>query len=202
MRNDVPVDLNKPAGFWIRVLASLIDFAVFIPLGFIGWWANQRGSIPVMIAINIPFLVYKPLMESRYGATLGKMVCRIQVRDQNGEYISVKTAFLRFIPFLVQSMANLALVIHCFQNADYLSAGSMQEKALIMRLTPLYSIKQLATLFLTLDCLVVAFRKHKKAIHDSIAGTLCVYKKKDSQQSHAEATSETAPSAAPEASDA
>ena len=192
--NTVEADLTRPAGFWIRVLASLIDFALFIPLGLIGWWATQRGIIPVIIAINVPFLIYKPLMEARYGATVGKMVCRIMVRDLNGHYISQKTAYCRFIPFLAYNIAHLILAVQLFQNADYFAATTAHDKAMIIRSYPLYNIKQLLSLLLLVDCAAIAFRKQKMAIHDSMAGTLCIYKKRSSQQSAAQVQSEGAPS--------
>jgi uncharacterized RDD family membrane protein YckC len=169
---------GRPAGFWIRVLAILIDFAIFTPIALAGLWAMQRGSIPVIIAIYIPLLLYKPVMESKYGATLGKMVCRIGVRDRNGDFISVKTAYIRFLPFLLYNIANLILSIQLFQNPEYLDASTVLEKGLIVRSYPMRSIKQLFTLFILVDYLVIAFRKRKLAIHDSMAKTVCIYRKK------------------------
>ena len=65
---------SRPAGFWIRVGAHIIDAVVFIPLVVAAFWNMFRvKSMFVLVLISVPGLVYKPLMESYFGATLGKM---------------------------------------------------------------------------------------------------------------------------------
>ena len=58
----------RPAGFWIRVGASLIDGAVFIPIGILGFWNyfSLRNTV-VLVLIAVPGLLYKPLMEAFCG---------------------------------------------------------------------------------------------------------------------------------------
>jgi uncharacterized RDD family membrane protein YckC len=100
---------SRPAGFWIRFGAQVIDTLIFIPIIGLTFW-NMFGlkSTFVLVLISLPGLVYKPFMESHFGATLGKMACRIKVIDDNGKKLSLACAYVRFLPFLVS--AAIALV--------------------------------------------------------------------------------------------
>ena len=91
-------DYSRPAGFWIRFGAQIIDGLVFIPIVVLTFYNMYRfKSTVLLVAITLPGLVYKPLMESFYGATLGKMSCGIKVIDDNCNKISLTRAYIRFL---------------------------------------------------------------------------------------------------------
>ncbi|MEJ2701101.1 MAG: RDD family protein [Sedimentisphaerales bacterium] len=65
---------SRPAGFWIRFGAQIVDFFVLIPVVVLSYWNTfALKSMIVLVLISVPGLVYKPFMESFFGATLGKM---------------------------------------------------------------------------------------------------------------------------------
>jgi uncharacterized RDD family membrane protein YckC len=102
------------AGFWIRFVAKLIDgivigiaqWAVFIPLGlFSGNSIPQIGQMPSsgffmlvglqqLIGILIP-AVYNTYFVGRFGATPGKMACRLRVVIPDGAPVSYMRALGR-----------------------------------------------------------------------------------------------------------
>lgn len=142
--------MRRYAGFWLRVIAYLIDgtivdAATFLIGGSIGMmgmgWRGGDAYMAVAMGQTLGWLgpllalLYWAGMEScPTQATLGKMAVGIQVTDLAGRRISFLRALAR----------NLA--------------------------------KVLSALLLGFGFLMVAFTAHKQGLHDLIAGTLVVRK--------------------------
>jgi len=173
------VSYPKPAGFWIRVVASLVDTVVFIPiviLNFVNYFSIK--SIPILLLISIPGFLYKPLMESFYGATLGKMACGIKVTDENGEKLTLKAAYIRFIPMLLVATLGMTFSFMLFMLPEFKNVHKISDFAAMQAASypTLNILSNIANLVILIDCIVVAFTKRKRAIHDFMAGSYCVYK--------------------------
>lgn len=139
---------NTPAGFWIRVLANIIDsFVLSVPIGLvhlmIGFNALATDSyiyssgyfIGLLISYAISIGYYGLLTSSKNQATLGKMAVGIKVIGGNGERISLLRAFGRFL-------------------ATYLSG------------------------IFYIGYIMVGITNRKRGLHDFIANTYVVYKDK------------------------
>lgn len=166
----------KYAGFWIRVGAAFIDGLIFIPV-IIFSYLNMLyfKNIFLLVIITIPGLLYKPFMESKYGATLGKMACKIKIIDYNGQNLSLAKAYIRFIPYLLSSIVSLLVLISVytlteFQTASIMEIGQLQNKS------PFNLLNTLVSIFILIDCLIVAFNNQKRAVHDLLANSYCIYK--------------------------
>ena len=131
------------AGFWKRFIAYIIDqlimsvvcFVVFIPvLGLLGLGAladvqldESLGFLFALISayataiflIIIAEWLYFALMESKKGATLGKMALSVKVTDMNGNQISFAKATGRYFGKIV---SGLILYI------GFIMAGFTQQK--------------------------------------------------------------------------
>ncbi len=100
------------AGFWVRFGALLVDgIVVGIPIGVVLVLvllatasrpsANVlpsvffMASIWVLVARTIIMTVYETLMIGKYGATLGKMACKIRVVTGQNESVSYRRALSR-----------------------------------------------------------------------------------------------------------
>ncbi len=160
----LPVSKDSPhyAGFWIRVVASLIDFclllAVIFPvrmlLGSAVLLVGVQSEFPThqtmiirrVIRIAVGFAIawaYKAGLESSmYQATLGKMAARLKVTDQEGQRISLARATTR------------------------------------------YFSKYLSTAALGLGYVMVGLDEQKQGLHDRIAGTLVMYRNSANPQIH------------------
>ena len=120
---------GRPAGFWIRALAALLDFLVFLlvqfSFGLIGGsvWGPDVASTPTFRPIVVLFTVvfagaYSTLLLALGGQTIGKML--VGVRVVAGEELpSIGAALLRFIGYFV-SLGTLTL--------GYVMAGLRQDK--------------------------------------------------------------------------
>ncbi|UCE50432.1 MAG: RDD family protein [Phycisphaerales bacterium] len=168
---------SRPAGFWIRVGAWIIDALVFLPIGILGFW-NTRSlkSTTVLILIALPGLIYKPFMEAFFGATLGKMACGIKVIDANGKKLSLVGAYVRYFPFLIQTGVNLAGQLILFASEQFQSATSMMELSQAQQGNPLSLLGTLVNVLVVIECVVAAFTFRKRALHDMLAESFCVYK--------------------------
>ncbi len=131
----VPPDETKPsryraAGFWIRLLAFLIDLLVITGLNAIIWdtllpVATQPSFLYQVLHTNMLFLgltgaAYFILMTRYFQQTLGKMIVGIKVVQRSGEPLSWITVIFRELVArsLSQIMGlNLGYMV-CWFNAE------------------------------------------------------------------------------------
>jgi len=120
---------GRPAGFWIRALAALLDFLVFLlvqfSFGLIGGrvWGPDVASTPTFRPIVVVFTVvfagaYSTLLLALGGQTIGKMLVGVRV-VVGEEPPSIGAALLRFIGYFA-SLGTLTL--------GYVMAGLRQDK--------------------------------------------------------------------------
>ncbi len=144
----------KYAGFWLRVVAAIIDSIIFglifIPINIFMMKSSlesmneamMAGGEPVgasgsflfmqIISIVLPWLYYALTESSAWQATVGKKVLGLEVTDIDGDRIS------------------------------------------FLRATGRYWAKLLSSLILCIGFLMAGFTKRKQGLHDMIAGTLVV----------------------------
>jgi uncharacterized RDD family membrane protein YckC len=114
---DAPVTSEQKleyAGFWIRVVAIMIDaiiltVAIFIVIFAVGAVALATGSIGLLISMYFLYIImvasYFTLMESsEKQATLGKMAVGIKVGDERGQRISAANALGRWASKIISGM--------------------------------------------------------------------------------------------------
>ncbi len=136
----------KYAGFWIRVVAALIDgfllmivvwpfyiYVLGISMSTMTIFSKSYFSM-VLLGLAIGWLYSAGMESSKYQGTLGKMAVSIKVTDMNGKRISFGKATARFF-------------------SKYLSA-----------------------VILYIGYFMIAFTKKKQGLHDLIANTLVVKK--------------------------
>jgi uncharacterized RDD family membrane protein YckC len=168
-----------PAGFWIRVVATSIDSClVHLPLRFLTFLALSIHSLPLAIVVSIPKFIYKPFMESYYGATLGKMACGITVVDGLGEKLTLRAAYLRFLPFLLTGVASWLGIfwIVSVPDSEFMKVSGFQEISDFMERHPFDPLHNFMLFILTVDCVTAAFARRNRALHDMIAGSFCIRK--------------------------
>jgi len=86
----------KFVGFWYRVIATLLDMVVLSPLLVLNYYNIVRWkSILIMIVLLILLNLYKPYLEYRKGATIGKMLMEIKVVNERFERITLEQSIIR-----------------------------------------------------------------------------------------------------------
>lgn len=103
------VKVAKPAGFWIRFVADIIDSAiVYFPLSIIlpliltfAGISSVSKSILEIICATIVSAIYYTVLTGKYGWTWGKKVFDISVVNNDDTKISYLKSFLRWCSYLV-----------------------------------------------------------------------------------------------------
>ena len=104
-------------GFWIRLVASMIDgiillfLVILLALASLVIFGVTLGDdvgigmfFLVLILASISTILYKPLMEaSEYQGTFGKYALGMKVVNQNGVRITNTESFVRTIVFVLQT---------------------------------------------------------------------------------------------------
>jgi uncharacterized RDD family membrane protein YckC len=140
------------------------------------WNLYSLKSTVVLVLASLPGLIYKPFMESFFGATLGKMSCKIKVIDDNGKKLSLFGAYVRFFPFLLSAGVTLAGQLILFTSPQFQSAESMMEIGQAQQGNFLGPISTVVNVLLLIECVFASFTLRKRALHDMLAESFCVYK--------------------------
>lgn len=113
------------AGFWIRVLANIIDSVVlFVPLFIINFALQMMslftesegviaGVLVVLIFTNIILvaLYYTLTTSSRMQGTVGKKLLNLRVIDAEGQRISAGRAFGRFLSYMLSGFLYIGYIM-------------------------------------------------------------------------------------------
>lgn len=141
---------SRPAGFWVRLLALMVDGAILLPLQGLMVSAlvfctalltgemdsGMRASLEVgtRLASLTVLILYMAGMTSLYGQTLGKRLFGLKVVRSHGGPIGFGCSLIRELPG-----------------------------------------KLISLLLLGYGFVIAAFRKEKMALHDSIADTRVIH---------------------------
>lgn len=109
----------RPAGFWIRAVAAVVDFTLFflvqVSLGYLAakvWGPDVEDSLfflPLVWVFSLVFVgAYTTVLHALGGQTIGKMIAGVRVVGADGEPPSVGVALLRYFAYFV-SLACLLL---------------------------------------------------------------------------------------------
>jgi uncharacterized RDD family membrane protein YckC len=101
------------AGFWVRVLASLIDAVILALIGYV-FFGNSVTNVSTVdgLVVNVSFLDWKALIPFIYtvgfwgllSATPGKWLMKIKIVNHNGGKISWLKAVARYFSYIVSAI--------------------------------------------------------------------------------------------------
>lgn len=167
------------AGFWIRVLAAFIDFfALIIPFGLYMYAFYFWKSLPLTLVFLLPMYIYKPFMEMKYGATLGKMAIDVKVVTLDFQLMSLKETLIRFLPWLLSGVISIYGVIAVMTHPEFAETTGFTNIAMLQQQVVTGFINYIpSVLFLALG-ISVAAHPQKRGFHDLMAGTIVVKERK------------------------
>lgn len=175
------IESTKPAGFWIRVAAALIDFLV-LAVFVVG--SQFMKSVPGYLLLIIPTLLYKPVLEGLLGGTAGKLALGLKVINQQGQLLGIIGGFIRAGIFILPNIPNMMLQTKMIQQGispwDPEAAKAFQASNEL-----LYYVYWGLSIVSLVSCLVVAFNARKRGLHDFIADSYVIYKDKEAGKDEA-----------------
>jgi len=167
------------AGFWIRVGAQLIDTLALVPLIGLNVAALYTWKLVwLSLIINVVSLCYKPFLEAKYGATLGKMALNLQVVSTELKPISLTQSIVRSSPWLANALYSLVLVIMLSLSPEYVDTEGYMDLVLLQGQVLPSWIQTLFSIMIIVVTVWVAFNEHKRGLHDLMASTYCIKKDK------------------------
>ena len=166
------------APVWRRFVAWLIDAVVrsvftAATVYVLVTYRSLAGAIVIAILEGL----YKPVLEARFGWTLGKKAMNIQVIDaQTGNQIDFNQSLMRYLPWAITVFAGIWLLDQYLKDPAFAEVLVMEDYLEYLRNsdwnenTYLGIIRQLpvfSSVWMVGDQL-------RQAVHDKLAGTLVV----------------------------
>lgn len=111
------------AKFWDRLGAYILDALI---VGLISFGINYLNFISlksfyVYLPIALIAILYKPYMESRHQATLGKMALNLKVTDLNYEQIDFEKSLLRSLIVMIPALIYIPVQYLAFDNPNLMA---------------------------------------------------------------------------------
>ena len=161
-----------------RLLAYLMDFVLFVLviLPITERDVTEWKSFFIFLLTGLVSFCYKPFMEYKYGGTLGKLSLRLKCVNREFETITLQQAVLRNISVLLPGIMiwlGEACVFLCpeFNNAH----STAQFGGLLKQFPIFFTLYEISSFALIIDCIFIRFDKEGRSLHDRIAQTLVVY---------------------------
>ena len=163
------------AGIGHRLGAGLIDGLVMIPI-FVLSYFNQFNikSLVLLYVLTLISVLYKPLLEFKYGATLGKMALGITVVNLEMKRITLDQSFLRYMPWAISVIIQLMLGTILYQSPSFASADTYLDIQTITQDSPLNMVSLVYSIIFFIAILWLVFDKKNQGLHDKIAKTYCI----------------------------
>lgn len=163
----------KYAGFWERVGASLIDFLIFLPIYGLSFYntMNMKNLILALV-LGFVYLIYKIYMEGVKGATIGKRVMHIVVINEQNEKATMNQVIARNSLYILNTLVGIFSTVMIFNAEGFENATTFMEISNFQQKngSPIGTVVGIVVL---ISVIVVAFDKHKQALHDKIGKTYC-----------------------------
>jgi len=165
------------AGFGVRLGAAIIDALAFTPLIILSIYNSfSMKSLPIAFLVIIASTLYKPLMEAQFGATLGKMALKIKVISSNFEKIDLTQAVTRYVPWMVSAAGSFLTAWRTYTNPTFLNAEDMMDLQAFNETQGIDWLQLLGFIILLVSALLMLSNDQKRAGHDKLADTYCIYK--------------------------
>lgn len=154
-----------------RFVAGFVDGLVLLPIGMMDGWIIRPDSSATLLAgwLIISYSAawaYSVLMHSRYGQTVGKMLCNVKVLDISEQPITIRQAFLRDSVIIIINIASLMVSLYIVIAGDEANFPRLESIQLLIAAAAMaWGIAEVLTLLTN---------KKRRALHDFIAGTVVV----------------------------
>ncbi|MFC4219317.1 RDD family protein [Flagellimonas marina] len=166
--------------FWDRVGAYLLDTLIVGLTTFALNYANvlHFKSFWFYLPIAAIGILYKPYMESYYGATLGKMALNLKVTDLEFNQISFEKSLLRSLIIIVPALIYIPVYYVAFGNPAVTETEGFMDFSIAM--TNAYPATRISTNLFSLvyltDVIVLLTENGKKqrSLKDFIAKTYVI----------------------------
>lgn len=178
MNNSPPVPVLPQgevmlASFWIRIGATLIDGFVLMPLLAVGVYNMMTWKIlSLYLLVQIAAMVYKPLLEWKYGQTIGKKAVKIRVVSLDLRPITLQQSLNRYVLYFANSFMGLVAGALLFSTEDFAETTDLFAVAELQQQVVNETVTNFLSLLVFVSCFLSAFDPRRQTLHDKIAKTV------------------------------
>jgi uncharacterized RDD family membrane protein YckC len=177
------IDKSKIAKFSTRLGAYLTD-ALVIGLFSIAinyWNIIELKSFTLYFIVAIVGILYKPLLEYYFGATIGKYALDLKVKNENLDKIDLLQSFKRSSLFLIAPVLLIPIQYLAFNNPEINQLDSFMEFSTSVQIYyPIQAVITNISVAIIVVDLIFMLTDHKKmlrSLHDRIGKTLVIMDK-------------------------
>lgn len=169
-------DPLKYARFSVRSLAVIIDAALFLPLVFLSTY-NQLSikSFTLELFISVILMLYKPLMEWKYQATLGKMAMKIKVIAEVGGAMTLPQSFVRSLIFIGVFVISALIDYNVFSHPDFQDVTTVEQMIEFPAYLSYRSAHDSLRFIILMSVSFMIFDQRHQGVHDKMGRTLVVH---------------------------
>ena len=176
------INENIYAGFWLRILALVLDSLFVLPVVFITLYINGLSKYMYFYTLlpSILFMLwYNVYLPKKNGGTPGKLAAGLTIIRLDGNHISWKEAGLLYIVVFVLGFFNMAMMsvnLLKVNEATFMGLGWLKRSQYLISLSPVSFkiISWLSNLWVIIGYIVLFTNKRKRMTGDFIAGTVVV----------------------------
>ena len=172
----------KFATFWNRLGAAFIDGIIILIFTFpVTYFNIVSWKIPFLFILTSGIaVIYKPYLEYRYGATLGKMAVGIQVLGHQFEKVSLNEEMRRVSFYLIPAILTQIMTMGFYFSANFNLISNYREyNRFIVSSNPAITwLNGIVFVLLFADCITFFLNDQNRALHDIYAGTYVIEKPK------------------------
>lgn len=159
-----------------RVLASLIDGLILLPLSVFDWFNKSDWKSQILLTtVFLVGLIYKPLLEFKYGATIGKKLMKLVVVNRDHQKVNWIEVLIRNIFDITSRIFFFGATLMTYRSEGFINVTSNQEfvnfQKTIINLNPFLIFFSLITL---IEVVFILSDKQKRALHDRMGATFVI----------------------------
>lgn len=171
------------ATFGYRLGAYLLDAIIAsIIIAPIVYFAGFGMSFTSLVLFSVLGSLYRPVLETLYGATFGKMILKLRVVQKGGKAITAMQAVLRSSPFILASLVSMWAQQDMFTFPGFTEIDSLASYAEVMQeyqeeygMFPVKGlISNVVSMLPLISALFLLGDVRNQALHDQLAETYVV----------------------------
>lgn len=170
----------KLAKYGTRIGAYLTDMIVLLivilPLNYYNF--TELKSFPLYFIVAIFGILYKPLLEHYFGATVGKYALDLKVTNLNYNKISLKQSFIRSFILIIVPILFIPIQYFAFNNPEIINLESFMDitTAISVKYPMQNILTKVSSGILIVDLIFMLTDKEKmvRSLHDRIGKTLVI----------------------------
>ncbi len=163
------------ATFLDRFLAAVLDFLITIgPLGYLMYLGYTGKNLVLLLLGTILGMLYKPVMEGVWGATLGKMIMKITMVDSDFDQIDLGQSLLKNAIYIVNSVIGLLGQFWVAGTDSFKESEGFMEAIAAGQGSPYGTISLIWVVVMLVSIFAMLGSSVKQTLHDRLANTFCV----------------------------